>query len=75
MRNKKAYPSKEIDFTTTIIKGYTVYRSQNSGMDLRDYFAGKIIQSFIVRDNTTPLEELALSAYEMANIMMEQREK
>ena len=44
MSNTKAYPSKEIDFSETIIQGKTIYGNQHSGMDLRDYFAAKAMQ-------------------------------
>jgi len=47
MSNVKAYPSQEIDFRETIIQGKTIYENQNLGMDLRDYFAAKAMQSML----------------------------
>jgi len=37
MNNKKAYPSQELDFNGNL----------NLGMDLRDYFAAKAMQSML----------------------------
>ena len=44
-----------------------------SGMDLRDYFAAKIMHALIVVDEDIDMRELAKNAYELADIMMEAR--
>ena len=86
MRNKKAYPSQEIDFSETIIQGKTIYGNQHSGMDLRDYFAAKAMQSMITAfymENTRedPLEMFKIlkliskNAYWFADEMINYREK
>jgi len=50
MNNKKAYPSQEIDFSETTIQGKTIYEDQDSGMDLRDYFAAKALQGIFANN-------------------------
>jgi len=86
MNNKKAYPSQEIDFSETIIQGKTIYNNQHSGMDLRDYFAAKAMQSMITAfykedAKEDPLETLktmelvSKNAYWFADKMMKKREK
>ena len=44
-----------------------------SGMDLRDYFAAKIMHALIVVDEDISMRELAKDTYELADIMMEVR--
>jgi len=86
MRNKKAYPSQEIDFSETIIQGKTIYGNQHSGMDLRDYFAAKAMQSMITafymeEAREDPMETLktmksvSKNAYWFADKMINEREK
>jgi len=86
MNNKKAYPSQEIDFSETIIQGKTIYGNQHSGMDLRDYFAAKAMQSMITAfymedTREDPMETLktmklvSKNAYWFADEMINKREK
>lgn len=44
------------------------------GMELRDYFAAKAMQSFLL-NTASSLQEDAISAYKMADAMMVAREK
>jgi hypothetical protein len=46
----------------------------NSGMTLRDYFAAKAMQSFIVTNTQTRRPIIASMAYQMADEMMEERD-
>lgn len=46
----------------------------NSGMTLRDYFAAKAMQSFIVTNTQTRRSIIASMAYQMADEMMEERD-
>ena len=46
----------------------------NKGMPLRDYFAARAMQSFIVTDTDWGVNQIAESAYEMADKMMEERD-
>ena len=52
---------------------------QYNGMDLRDYFATKAMNAFLVdvgvRVDKSHLEEIATRAYEMADLMMKAKEK
>jgi hypothetical protein len=52
------------------------------GMDLRDYFAAKVIQAFLTHDpimlelrKAEVVKDLAKGAYQMADAMMQAREK
>jgi len=47
------------------------------GMDLRDYFAAKIMQSILVTGKNLPqnYDLFAKDAYEIADLMMEERDK
>lgn len=62
----KAFPT-----THTNDKGY--FESREHGMDLRDYFAAKIMHALIVVDEDIGMRELAKDTYELADIMMEVR--
>ena len=67
--NIPAFPSKALGGL-----GYT------TGMTLRDYFAAKAIQGFIAYAShkgiyTPPDDELASSAYQLADAMMKAREQ
>lgn len=55
--------------------GKTQYYQE--GMDLRDYFAAKAMQGLLttVKDEEWQYDEVAAIAYEMADAMMEAREK
>jgi len=86
MSNTKAYPSKEIDFSETIIQGKTIYGNQHSGMDLRDYFAAKAMQSMITafymeearedpRETLKTMELVSKNSYWFADKMINEREK
>ena len=46
----------------------------NSGMTLRDYFAARAMQSFIVTNTQTRRPIIASMAYQMADEMMEERD-
>jgi hypothetical protein len=46
----------------------------NSGMTLRDYFAAKAMQSFIVTNTQARRPIIASMAYQMADEMMEERD-
>jgi hypothetical protein len=53
---------------------------QNDGMTLRDYFAAKAMEGFIAYAShkgiyTPPDDELASSAYQLADAMMKAREQ
>jgi len=76
MSNKKAYPSQEIDFNG----------NQHSGMDLRDYFAAKAMQSMITAfymedtredpmETLKTMELVSKNSYWFADKMINEREK
>jgi hypothetical protein len=46
----------------------------SQGMELRDYFAARAMQSFIVTDTDWGVNQIAESAYMMADKMMEERD-
>ena len=46
----------------------------SQGMELRDYFAARAMQSLIATDNGHGVDQVAISAYEMADRMMEERD-
>lgn len=48
--------------------------SDNDGMALRDYFAAKAMQSFLVADGTTSFDIRAKESYEMADAMLKARQ-
>ena len=46
------------------------------GMELRDYFAAKVLHGFIKEEFTQPTyEQMAKACYELADAMMEARKK
>jgi hypothetical protein len=47
----------------------------DSGMTLRDYFAAKAMQSLLVEDYRIYKYEVVQRAYEMADLMLEERSK
>ena len=50
--------------------------SGQQGMDLRDYFAGQIIQGLLANTLTAPNQEIVIKAvWGMADAMMKAREK
>lgn len=61
-----AFPSDEINYQTGFVA------VQHTGMTLRDYFAAKAMQSYLLdkdRDSFT-FEQWANAAYEMADAML-----
>jgi hypothetical protein len=65
----KAFPSNEPIYENNVIGV-----KQNSGMDLRDYFAALAMQSIIIYDEGDfHLPSIAKESYRMANAMMEAR--
>ena len=79
----KAFPNKEPIYGANVVGV-----KENSGMDLRDYFAGqvmpalvinqevyKVIYSIASQENETPEHCLAVMAYHMADAMMKARNK
>jgi hypothetical protein len=69
----KAFPSRESIYGNDVIGV-----KENSGMDLRDYFASHAMQAFLSRTDT-PLvinkKDISLFAYLMADAMMKAREE
>ena len=59
------------------VKGWNGHEETiNEGMDLRDYFAGQIIQGLLANTLTAPNQEIVIKAvWGMADAMMEAREK
>lgn len=66
----KAFPSKEPIYGANVVGV-----KENSGMDLRDYFAGIAMQSIMSRDDFEWMDEAWENAYEAADEMMKAREK
>ena len=71
----KAFPSRESIYGSDVIGV-----KENSGMDLRDYFAGQAMQAFIMKgiipvDGLNKKQALVSMAYESADAMMEERKK
>jgi hypothetical protein len=67
----KAFPSNEPIYENNVIGV-----KQNSGMDLRDYFAAKLMITFIADDiclNDGEVKFAATICYEIADAMMEAR--
>jgi len=56
---------------------YDSSKTDEQGMDLRDYFAAKIMQSILVTGKNLPrnYDLFAKDAYEIADLMMEERDK
>jgi hypothetical protein len=70
----KAFPSRESIYGSDVIGV-----KENSGMDLRDYFAGQIVAGLLADGgwggDLSYFEDVAKGAYRMADAMMEAREK
>jgi len=65
----KAFPSTEPIYRENVIG-----IKQSNGMDLRDYFAAKAMQSIIIYDEGDfHLPSIAKESYRMADAMMEAR--
>lgn len=45
------------------------------GIDMRDYFAAKAMQSLLIADGTTRFEQRAKEAYAVADAMLAERNK
>jgi len=86
MSNTKAYPSKEIDLSESQIHGRQIVYDQHSGMDLRDYFAAKAMQSMITAfymedtredpmETLKTMELVSKNSYWFADKMINEREK
>jgi len=59
---------------------YNHHEGMELGMDLRDYFAAKAMQSLIISSVTAPgkiasTENISKCAYTIADVMMEARKK
>jgi hypothetical protein len=69
----KAFPSKGYIANEEGILG----EAQFSGMDLRDYFAGQVLQAFQNKENTNhiPMIDISIRCYQIADSMMEARKK
>jgi hypothetical protein len=68
----KAFPHKVYLETTDPAVQNPVH---HAGMDLRDYFAAKAMQGFLIaRDDGFPNQTVARWSYEIANEMMKARE-
>ena len=67
----RAFPSSEPIYGNDIVG-----IRQNSGMDLRDYFAAKAMQSLVkvVQDCIASPEEVSKLAYKYSDAMMKARE-
>jgi hypothetical protein len=70
----KAFPSSEAIYGNNVVGV-----KENSGMDLRDYFAGQVIEGLLADGgwggDLSYFEDVAEGAYRMADAMMEAREK
>jgi hypothetical protein len=64
----KAFPTVFMDY---------IPKEEHRGMDLRDYFAAKIMQSILVTGKNLPrnYDLFAKDAYEIADLMMQERDK
>jgi len=58
------------------MKAFPARNTTEQGMDLRDYFAAKVLQSIISRNDFDEMtkEEIARMSYVMADTMMKARE-
>jgi len=66
----KAFPSKEPIYGDNVVGV-----KENSGMDLRDYFAGLAMQAIMVKNDFEWVDEAWENAYDAADEMMKAREK
>jgi hypothetical protein len=66
----KAFPSKEPIYGDNVVGV-----KENSGMDLRDYFAGLAMQAIMVKNDFEWVDEAWENAYDAAGEMMKAREK
>ena len=68
MNGGSAFPTSNYQKIVPISTGYS------EGMTLRDYFAAKAMQSFVLNKNIL-LDDAAGLAYKMADAMLRAREK
>ena len=66
----KAFPSKEPIYGDNVVGV-----KENSGMDLRYYFAGLAMQAIMVKNDFEWVDEAWENAYDAADEMMKAREK
>jgi len=70
----KAFPSTEPIYGNNVIGV-----KQSTGMELRDYFAGQVIEGLLAEGgwggDLSYFEDVAEGAYRMADAMMKSREK
>jgi hypothetical protein len=73
MKNPPAFPRSM--FSQNGAFNSSAY-SEGYGMDLRDYFAAKAMQSMNMREDyiDTPANVIALDSYELADAMLKARE-
>ena len=71
----KAFPSNELEWSKSqgLTQDHIV--EQHLGMTLRDYFAAKAMQSFIINTDYKYLSTKAKKAWDMADAMLKEREK
>ena len=75
-KNIPAYPSGESYTTFNNASGVTSKHSKSplhTGMTLRDYFAGLAMQVLLV--DATSMNNAASNAYDMADLMLAERER
>ena len=63
---KSAYPTNNWQHMAPVAEGY------DEGMTLLDYFAAKVMQSLVSETGMT-MPNFAKTAYDMAELMMEER--
>jgi galactose-1-phosphate uridylyltransferase len=77
MSNIPAFPSKQkaLMIKSEHIDIASEYEIEHNGMTLRDYFAAKAMQALISEPSLkATMDEFAHRAYQIADIMMEERQ-
>ena len=70
----KAFPN--IELTVSEMGQIRKVYENNTGMDLRDYFAAKALQGFLANSKYAEFDHTAVEcSYQIADAMMEAREK
>ena len=71
-----AFPRAASEYTKngTLPDGNDAIDAQ-SGMSLRDWFAGMALQGMLARHDSVPYQEVAQWAYSYASAMLEERSK
>lgn len=72
MNNEKAFPYEEWIYSND---PKLINPIRHTGMDLRDYFAAKVINVVYRRFNHYDPDVLAIESYKLADAMMKAREK